>query len=195
MATYGHVIKFERIRQNIKQVHLAKDICTPAYLSKIENNYVVPSNELLGKLFKRLEIPSSTSSISEEDYFKHVQEIYFEALRKKDSVSIAIKLLEILNDHFVFSNPNYFYSYLLMILRLKMISHNIGYDTKVYIIAISRLSVNFDTYQLFIFKSCLGYFHYSKNEFALALESFESALKFHSKIEIKEWEIADFFIF
>jgi transcriptional regulator with XRE-family HTH domain len=84
MATYGHVIKFERIKQKIKQVQLAKDICTPSYLSKIENNSIVPSEEIREKFFKRLGINPSPSSMSEEDYLKHVHSIYFEAVMYKD---------------------------------------------------------------------------------------------------------------
>jgi hypothetical protein len=32
MKRFGHIIKFERIRQNIKQVQLSDGICTPSYL-------------------------------------------------------------------------------------------------------------------------------------------------------------------
>lgn len=75
MTGYGHVIKFERIRQNIKQVQLAKDICTPAYLSKIENNLIVPSEEVRAQLFKRLNVHHPLLPVVEKENFKHVQEV------------------------------------------------------------------------------------------------------------------------
>ena len=54
MNKYGHIIKFERIRQNLKQVQLSEGICTPSYLSRIENNSIAPTDEILFELFKRL---------------------------------------------------------------------------------------------------------------------------------------------
>jgi tetratricopeptide (TPR) repeat protein len=193
MNTYGHVIKFERIRQNIKQVELSNEICTPSYLSKIESNSIVPSEEVREKLFRRLDLPLTPSSISEVDYLKHVRSVYLEAIMKKDSANIAIQLSVILNDNFVFSNPNNYYSYLLMVIRLKVIAHTIKHDTESFIISISYFSKDFNTYQLFIFHSCLGYFHYYKNELNLALNAFERALHSHAVITTEECETADFF--
>jgi transcriptional regulator with XRE-family HTH domain len=83
MNTFGHVIKFERIRQNIKQVQLSDGICTPSYLSKIESNSIVPSEEILGELFERLAIKAVKQDISEIEYFQYVKIVYFEAIAKK----------------------------------------------------------------------------------------------------------------
>ena len=52
----GHLIRAERIRQEMKQVVLAKGICTPSYLSKIERNLIAPSEEIITLLFNRLGI-------------------------------------------------------------------------------------------------------------------------------------------
>ena len=52
----GHLIRAERIRQEMKQVVLAKGICTPSYLSKIERNLIVPSEDIVTLLFNRLGI-------------------------------------------------------------------------------------------------------------------------------------------
>ena len=52
----GHLIRAERIRQEMKQLVLAKGICTPSYLSKIERNLIFPSEEIVTLLFNRLGI-------------------------------------------------------------------------------------------------------------------------------------------
>jgi tetratricopeptide (TPR) repeat protein len=195
MDTYGHVIKFERIRQNIRQVQLSKDICTPSYLSKIESNSIVPSEKVLKKLFGRLSINSTPSSISEENYLEHVRLIYFEAIKTKDSIKISLKLAEIIKDNYVFSNSCNFYSYQLMILRIKIVAHNIRHDTAAFIKSLSSLSEDFNTYQLFIFNSCIGYFHYFKNELDISLEALEKALHYHDMNVIDESETADFYYF
>ena len=50
----GHLIRAERIRQEMKQIVLAKGICTPSYLSKIERNLIVPSEDIAQLLFNKL---------------------------------------------------------------------------------------------------------------------------------------------
>ena len=52
----GHLIKTERIKQNMSQEALCKDICAPSYLSKIENDRVQCSEEIYGQLFAALNI-------------------------------------------------------------------------------------------------------------------------------------------
>ena len=52
----GHLIKTERLKQNISQEALCKGICAPSYLSKIENDRVQCSEEIYGQLFAALNI-------------------------------------------------------------------------------------------------------------------------------------------
>ncbi len=194
MNTYGHVIKFERMRQNIKQVELAKGICSPAYLSKIESNSIVPSEDILESLFTNLglSIPSP-DSISEAEFLQKVQLIYYEALMKKDRIKIKVQLTEISKELFVFSNHEKYFTYLLILIRLKMLVQDTKYDTYSFISAASSLSKDFNAHQLFMLNSCIGYFHYYKNEFTFALAKFEKALEFHNLITVQECETADFY--
>ena len=62
----GHLIRAERIRQKMKQVVLARGICTPSYLSKIEQNQIAPSEEIAILLFNKLNMDIDT--IQEKDY-------------------------------------------------------------------------------------------------------------------------------
>jgi len=193
MNTYGHVIKFERMRQNIKQVELAKDICSPAYLSKIESNSIVPSADILKMLFARLKITPPSVTVSEEEYFIQIQSIYFDAIMRKDREEIASELKKVLERNFVFSDSEKHFSYLLILTRLKMLVRTNQNDTNYFITCVSQLSKDFNSYHLFMFYSCLGYYHYYKNDSILALESFIKALKLHNVITIKECETADFY--
>lgn len=56
MSSIGHIIKSERLNQSMKQTTLAKGICSTSYLSKIENNLTVPSEEVITFLLKKLNI-------------------------------------------------------------------------------------------------------------------------------------------
>ena len=50
----GSLIKYHRERLGITQKDLCQGICVVSHLSKIENNKVEPSPEIVGELFKRL---------------------------------------------------------------------------------------------------------------------------------------------
>lgn len=65
----GHIIRKERLNQNMKQSYLAKDICSPSYLSKIENNSTQPSEEVLELLLDKLGI-EDLINIKESDESK-----------------------------------------------------------------------------------------------------------------------------
>lgn len=53
----GTVIKLERLRRKMKLETLAKGICSVAHLSRIENGYNEPSEEIIDMLSDRLGIP------------------------------------------------------------------------------------------------------------------------------------------
>ncbi|MGY3716923.1 helix-turn-helix domain-containing protein [Sutcliffiella cohnii] len=54
----GRKIKFFRKEKSISQSTLAHELCSVSYLSKIENNLVIPNVELIENLFNRLQITS-----------------------------------------------------------------------------------------------------------------------------------------
>ena len=164
MNTFGHVIKFERIRQNIKQVKLADGICTPSYLSKIESNSIVPSEEILWRLLERLSIKLSSSKKDDNEFLDYVRSIYLEAIKTKDKMWISKQLEEILNTHYLFKNQSYYYTYILMVIRLKIMVQKVNSDTLSYLSSISNFSSKFDSYQLLLFHSFNGYMHYYNND-------------------------------
>ena len=58
----GFLIRQTRLRQNISQAGLCKGICTPSYLSKIEQGQVEAGNEIIEQLFLALGIQYEKSS-------------------------------------------------------------------------------------------------------------------------------------
>ncbi|MGL4453232.1 MAG: tetratricopeptide repeat protein [Sarcina sp.] len=50
----GSIIKLNRINQNMSQKNLSKGICVPSYLSRIENGELLPSDDVISIIFKRL---------------------------------------------------------------------------------------------------------------------------------------------
>jgi transcriptional regulator with XRE-family HTH domain len=193
MNTYGHVIKFERIRKNIKQVQLAKDICTPSYLSKIENNSIVPSPEVVSILFERLELTiSQDTSLDDESYLKEIREIYFNAVMNKDRELAALQLKEIKAKRYPIKDSSNYYTFQLMVLRLTLIAQDIRNDTSETIKVLSEISGNFNEYQLFLFHSNVGSYYSFMLDYNSTLHAFEKAIFYYKKINIEKWEEADF---
>jgi len=193
MNNFGHVIKLERIRRNMKQITLAQGICTPSYLSKIENNSIVPSQEVVNLLLNRLELAiNQNKSLDDESYLKHIREIYFNAVMNKDREHTAKALKEINNERYLFKDSSNFYTYQLMVLRLTLIVQDVQNDTSELIMALSELSSNFDEYQMFLFNSNVGSYYSFLMDYNLTLQSYEKAISYYKKINIEKWEEADF---
>ena len=191
MDIYGHIIKFERLKQNMKQVTLAEGICQPSYLSRIENNSIVPSEEVLGKLFKKLNIEKSTMEIPESKFIDYVKMNYKEAILYKDRAKTSLLLKELNQKLYVFPDLTDFYNHQLILLRLNLISHDIQFPTKEILRALSELKENFNLHQQFTFHINLGFLKFFENELGSSLESFQLALNLLPNIKCEDWEIAD----
>lgn len=191
MKTFGHIIKFERIKQNIKQVQLSDGVCTPSYLSKIESNSIVPSEEILGLLFERLSLNFNNKDMTEEEYLLKVRDFYFDTLKTKDKEKAALILERLTTERYLFSNPSFYYSYLLMYFRLKVLLFNIEEDTLNFISTIAKSSDDFDSYQLFQLNTCIGYYHFYKFEYDPTFEAFEKAQEYLKVCTVDECEVAD----
>lgn len=193
LNNFGHVIKLERIRKNMKQIVLAQGICTPSYLSKIESNSIVPSQEVIDLLLNRLQLSiTHNKDLDDESYLKHIREIYFNAVMNKDRELAAQQLKEINAERYLFNDATNYYTYQLMVLRLTLIVQDIQNDTSELIMALSELSGNFNEYQMFLFNSCVGNYYYFKYDYALSLHTFEKALKNYQNSSVEDWETADF---
>ncbi|PUB15940.1 helix-turn-helix domain-containing protein [Paenisporosarcina sp. OV554] len=194
MNNFGHVIKLERIRRNMKQITLAQGVCTPSYLSKIENNSIIPSQEVIDLLLNRLELSiTQNKNLDDDSYLAHIREIYFNAIMNKDRELVAQQLKKINNEHYLFSDSSNYYTYQLMVLRLTLIAQKTRDDTSELILALSELSSNFNDHQTFLFHTCVGNFYYFKHDYALALKAFEQAYNAHQNASALDWETADFY--
>ena len=193
MNNFGHVIKLERIRRNMKQISLARGICTPSYLSKIENNSIVPSQEVVDLLLKRLELSViQNKNVDDESYLKKIREMYFNAIMNKDRELTAKQLKELNAERYLFVDSTNYYTYQLMVLRLTLIAQDIQNDTSELIMALSELSGNFNDYQMFLFHSNVGSYYSFMLDYNSTLQAYEKAITYSKKINIEPWEEADF---
>ncbi|WP_195618164.1 helix-turn-helix transcriptional regulator [Clostridium paraputrificum] len=58
----GSIVRLNRIKKNMSQKALAKGICVPSYLSRIENGELLPSDDVISILFERLGLKFNDSA-------------------------------------------------------------------------------------------------------------------------------------
>ncbi|WP_342507937.1 tetratricopeptide repeat protein [Sporosarcina sp. FSL K6-2383] len=191
----GHLIRAERIRQDMKQLVLAKGICTPSYLSKIERNLIFPSEDIVTLLFNRLGIDSSklqkNDRQTEIDFEKMLEAIYKEVITNRDG-NFTKQKLEYLEQHSpLFENQTLYYTYLLIIMRFKLILGTKLIERKKEIEDLEALCKDFNTRQLYLYKINKAIYYYSTENRNKSIEYFEECLSLADNIPLEIWEKAE----
>ncbi|ATO27063.1 hypothetical protein RA13_02755 [Bacillus atrophaeus] len=81
---FGRLIFLHRIEKRLTQDQLSKSICSIPYLSKLENNKISPSEDILNHLLNRLDIEIEKVQ-SEYKELIHVVEQWYESIIIKDN--------------------------------------------------------------------------------------------------------------
>ena len=191
----GHLIRAERIRQDMKQLVLAKGICTPSYLSKIERNLIFPSEEIVTLLFNRLGIDSSKlekhDRKTEIDFEKMLEASYKEVITNRDE-NFTKQKLEYLEQHSpLFENQTLYYTYLLVLLRFRLILGRNSDERKKEIEDLEGLSKDFNPRQMYLYKINKAIYYYSTENRNKSIEYFEDVLLLVDDIALEAWEIAE----
>ena len=88
----GAILKNERIQSGRSQKDVCYGICVPSYLSKIENGTVKPDENILAKLYKRLDIEYIGDSELYKNLKKKIKYFYFEMEYNLDSDKLYSEL-------------------------------------------------------------------------------------------------------
>ncbi|MDQ0273786.1 helix-turn-helix transcriptional regulator [Cytobacillus purgationiresistens] len=84
----GSRIKYYRINSNLTQEELCKGVCSPSYLSKVENNNMDPSEEILKLLCKKMNIcVSLLRNVDENELDKKIG-YWYELLKSNTEKSL-----------------------------------------------------------------------------------------------------------
>jgi transcriptional regulator with XRE-family HTH domain len=194
MNNIGLLIKMARIQQNMKQVSLAKGICSTSYLSKIENNQTIPSEDVLQLLLERLEL--DYEDLSTEQELKFLSELYLlykEAIIERNKSEITERLTTYNKRNFLFVDESNFFTYNLYLFRLSLITEADVNKVKNLMNALDQMQEKFDERQHFIFNKNCGFYYYLVRDYKLSLSYFESALEYVTNFHLQEWEFADFY--
>ena len=194
MNNIGLLIKMARIQQNMKQVSLAKGICSTSYLRKIENNQTIPSEDVLQLLLERLELDyEDLSTEQENDFLADLYLLYKEAIIDRNKKEVRAKLKNYTTRNFLFVDESNFFTYNLYLFRLSLITEADVDTVKSLMNALDQMREKFDERQHFIFNKNCGFYFYLVKDYKLSLSYFESALEFVTNFHLQEWEFADFY--
>lgn len=82
----GNLIKQKRKELNVTQDYIAKGICSISYLSKIENNQILPNEFYIKEIMNRLEVEEEVieQSIHDNEYLKKL--VHFHYFGKMDEI-------------------------------------------------------------------------------------------------------------
>lgn len=180
MGLIGNLIKSERINQSMKQNVLAKGICSPSYLCKIENNQVEPSIEILQLLFNRLNLTIdliNTSTINNQNYRDELFYIYQEVIQKRTISYTKEKLTYLRDNQSNYLSKDLFFTFKLIELYLLLIIVKDPKDVELHIAIISKNEKNFDREQAYLYEKCLGIYYYKSNQLSAASEALHKALE------------------
>ncbi|SHG71535.1 helix-turn-helix domain-containing protein [Ornithinibacillus halophilus] len=79
----GYIIKLKRLENKLTQEELGEGICTPSYLSRIENNHVIPDESIFNLLIERLDIPIIKEEVNNVDINKRLENWHNNMLERK----------------------------------------------------------------------------------------------------------------
>lgn len=76
MIEVGTYLKFLRLQKNVTQTELSVGICTPSYLSRIENNLIKADEEIYSLLFDKLGLSYKLMVHDEDALDQRLEEWY-----------------------------------------------------------------------------------------------------------------------
>lgn len=189
----GHIIKSERLKLEMKQIVLAKGICTPSYLSRIEQDQITASEEIVSLLLERLGININDVIEQKDEKNKTIhlelKRLYKEVITKRDSEFAKEQLASIYLNSNLLEDSELYYTFNLIVLRFKLIAGEDLSTIKIDIELLREQEEVLNERQKFLLEINEGILLYKKNSIKKAISKFEKAIKMELKLE--DWEQAE----
>jgi transcriptional regulator with XRE-family HTH domain len=185
--TSGSKIKFQRKKQEISQAALAYGVCSISYLSKIENDKIEPSPEILTLLCKKLNI-----SISQEDepaslipQLRDDMERLYTVIKHSGYTEALLMLQDIEGKYKRLTHPSFILVKKLFSLRIAILNKQSDEAKQLYfeIQGLSNYTAHFsnDFYHRFC-----GLYNYLFGDLELSLKHYKEAEKLSYREDIEE---------
>ncbi|MFP3887056.1 helix-turn-helix domain-containing protein, partial [Priestia filamentosa] len=181
----GTKIKYFRQKNKISQKELAQGICSISYLSKIESNSSIPSEEILTLLCKRLGVPRNILEDPEklkEQFYTEIEEIN-NKIHCNGDPNLIYEFEEMLCKYERLQGPNIDLLIYLFYLRIYLRVNNRKKATEYYQ-KVQSLESYIDSFSSKYYYSFCGLYHYLYGNLEIALSMYEMADKY--RVEDKE---------
>ncbi len=161
----GSFLKLKRIEKGITQEELCEGICTPSYLSRIENNHVVADENIYKLLFHKLGIDYENINETYSEVNERIENLYRDMIHKKnlkENIYELKRLSSALCDECSLKYEIVYSRYLLMngeVDKAGKILNNLSYILK------PEYHRNF-----FLYSNVLMIYYYLKEDYTKALE-------------------------
>ena len=186
--SYGKLIKLTRIEKNMKQEELCEGICTPSYLSRIENDRVVADEQIYKLLLYKLGVDVKKDVIDIEQIDAQIEQWYEQfLLNKEPSINI-----EALKEKARSTNNETYLKFKLIYCRYLLKSNKLE-EVKKYISELEKIPM-LNKRLNFLFTNVLILFYYKDKQYLKAIEVGEKILPISSfNSFIKPIEVGNFF--
>jgi len=186
----GDRLKFTRLKKEMTQEEVAEGIISVSYLSKIENNQVTPSREVLHLLCQRLGIDNLFHERMNE-LMKQIMLWYKAITDKNEWKAVEMyekikKMIEYFND----AEANIYF--LLMEMRYYLFMKNIS-AAEAAMMQIRELYNAFDHEMNYYYYKFFGLLYYCKEKYEEALEYYKKAEELFRLQSFPKWEEADLY--
>lgn len=187
----GMIIKTERLRKDMKQETLAKDICSISHLSRIENGKTDPSKELVQKLSERMGVPIADESENVE--MDQLQDKLESVINARDQEGAA-QLMDELNVllHVGFVEAAIRIDLELMLLRAQSVKDKQEENILQALAKFTETDFNLTPLQAFRVQQIKGMASYGVGELKVCLDCFAEGAELEKLFPPSHFERADF---
>lgn len=187
--SYGKLIKITRIEKNMKQEQLCEGICTPSYLSRIENDRVVADEQVYKLLLNKLGLELKIDVIDIEQIDSQIEQ-WYEHLLMGENTSIDIELLK---EKARTTNADTYLKFKLIYCRYLLNSNQLK-EAKEYISTLEKSIPPFNKRLHFLFTNVMIIFYYKNKQYLKAVEVGENFLPIRSSYSFaKPIELGKFY--
>lgn len=168
----GYTIKFHRLKQERTQREVCEGIISESYLSKIENGFTVPSEEVVRLLFQRLGI--NTQTIDDGEQIISISNSWFLSLfhrNLEEADTIYVNNIKEIN---VLSDSKWFNLIELHKLKYYLVKQDKTELDEQYT-SLQELSKHFNDSEMYYWKKFSGYYSLERSSYNMALQYFQDA--------------------
>ncbi|WP_121616695.1 hypothetical protein [Virgibacillus halodenitrificans] len=175
MMEVGTYLKFHRLQKNVTQTELSVGICTPSYLSRIENNLIQADEEIYSLLFDSLGLSYKSMIQDEDDLDQRLEEWYKKMFFLKESDEDIEELKKLCKN----ARPHTYIKFELIYCRYLILSQQIALAKK-KISTLSKLTIaNKHKRIYFLYINVLMLFNYQTKKYREGLEIGKKAVSTH----------------